>query len=236
MKSYFENLGTKKITDSRSFWRTVLALFTQISSKGEEVNLLDDGRTITSGEELCETFNQFSPNVVPILNIPKLKPFPMASESLDPIMSVIKSLNKHPSIVKIKAKALDSPFHFRETSCNEVEKIISTLNIKRSCQQEDIPTKIIKLNTGLITKFIAENFNSGIDKGEFPSELKHADIFPIHKKKDNSDKSHYRPVSILSSNYSKVYEKLIYNQNILKIYCFHANVDFEKDTARSTVS
>ena len=82
---------------------------------------------------------------------------------------------------------------------------------KKSCQQEDIPTKIIKLNIDLIAKFIAENFNSYIDEGEFPSELKHADIVSIHQKKDKSDKSNYRPVSILS-NYSKVYEKLIYNQ------------------------
>ena len=49
-----------------------------------------------------------------------------------------------------------------------------------------------------------------IEEGEFPSELKHADIVPIHKKKDNSDKCNYRPLSILS-NYSKVYEKLIHN-------------------------
>ena len=32
-KTYFENLDTKKITDNRSFWRTVLPLFTQNSSK-----------------------------------------------------------------------------------------------------------------------------------------------------------------------------------------------------------
>ena len=30
-KSYFENLDIKKTTDNRSFWRTVLPLFTQIS-------------------------------------------------------------------------------------------------------------------------------------------------------------------------------------------------------------
>ena len=72
--------------------------------------------------------------------------FPMASNNLDPVMSVIKSLDKHPSIFKIKAKALNSTFHFRKASCNEVGKIIINLNIKRSCQQEDIPTKIIKLN------------------------------------------------------------------------------------------
>ena len=136
-------------------------------------------------------------------------------------MSVIKSFDKRPSIVKIKAKAFDSTFHFRKTSCNVVEKIISNLNIKKSCQQEDIATKIIKLNKDLIAKFIAENFNSCIQAGEFPSELKHADIVPIHKKKDKCDKSNYRPVSILS-NYSKVYEKLIYNQ----LYQYFENILF----------
>ena len=68
------------------------------------------------------------------MNIPKPKSFPMASENVDPIMSVINSFDKHPSIVKVKAKALDSTFHLRGTSCIEVEKIISNLNIKKSCQ------------------------------------------------------------------------------------------------------
>ena len=64
----------------------------------------------------------------------------------------------------------------------EVQKIISNLNIKKSCQQEDIQTKIITLNKDLIAKFIAKNFNSRNGKGEFPSELKHTDIVPIHKR------------------------------------------------------
>ena len=72
-------------------------------------------------------------------------------------------------------------------------------------------TKIIKLNNNLIAKFIAENFNFCIDEGEFPSELKHTSIVPIHKKKDKRDKCKSRPVSILS-NYSRVYKKIVYNQ------------------------
>ena len=57
-KSYFENLDNKKITDNRSFWKTVPPLFTQNSSKGEKINLIDDCKIIYSEEELCETFNQ----------------------------------------------------------------------------------------------------------------------------------------------------------------------------------
>ena len=55
---------------------------------------------------------------------------------------------------------------------------------------------------------------------EFPSELEHADIVAIHKK-DESEKSNCRLVSILS-NYSTVYEKLIYNQ----LYQYFENILF----------
>ena len=142
--SIYLKLDTKKITDNRNCWRTVLPLFTQNSLTCDTINLIDNSKTISTDEELCETFNQFFSNVVHTLNIPKPKSFLMASDNLDTIMSVIKSFDKHRRIGKIKAKAFDSTFHFRKTSCNEVEKIISNLNIKKSCQEEDIPTKIIK--------------------------------------------------------------------------------------------
>ena len=45
----------------------------------------------------------------------------------------------------------------------------------------------------------------------FPQTFKHADITPVHKKKEKSDKTNYRAVSILL-NLSKIYKKLIYNQ------------------------
>ena len=72
---------------------------------------------------------------------------------------------------------------FQKTSCNEAEKIVSDLNIKKSCQQEDIPTEIIKLDKDLIATFMADTLNSYIDEGEFASELKHANIVSIHKKR-----------------------------------------------------
>ena len=41
--------------------------------------------------------------------------------------------------------------------------------------------------------------------------MKYADVTPIHKKDDKTDKTNYRPISILP-NLSKVYERLMYNQ------------------------
>ena len=67
--SYFENLEYKIITDNGSFWRTALPLFTQSVLKDEKISLADDGKTILSDEELCETYNESFSNVAHSLNI-----------------------------------------------------------------------------------------------------------------------------------------------------------------------
>ena len=54
-------------------------------------------------------------------------------------------------------------------------------------------------------------FNNYIRNGKFPDTLKYTDITQVFKKVDTTDKSNYRPRSILS-NFSKIFEKLIYNQ------------------------
>ena len=45
----------------------------------------------------------------------------------------------------------------------------------------------------------------------FPDILKYAGITTVFKKGDATDKSNYRPISTLS-NFSKIFEKLIYSQ------------------------
>ena len=97
--------------------------------------------------------------------------------------------------------------------------IISQLNTAKTCQNANTPTKIIKINKDIFAKFISNNFNHCIDEGEFPYELKHADVVPVHKKKDKCVKENYRPVSI-QTNISKVREKLLYNQ----LYSYFDNI------------
>ena len=56
---------------------------------------------------------------------------------------------------------------------------IQDLNAKKSCETSDSPTKIIKLNSDIFSNLIYKHFNNCIDEGEFPNDLKHADIVPI---------------------------------------------------------
>ena len=51
-------------------------------------NIFLKRKTNTNEKNNSTQFNQFFSNVVPTLNIPKPKSFPMASDNLDPIMSV----------------------------------------------------------------------------------------------------------------------------------------------------
>ena len=108
-------------------------------------------------------------------------------------------------------KLRNPTFNFKFTSHKKTEKVVINLKIKKASQKSDIPVKIIKENVDIISYFLYPNFNNSLSCATFPTSMKYADVTPIHKKDDKTDKENYRPISILP-NLGKVYEKLIYNQ------------------------
>ena len=104
-----------------------------------------------------------------------------------------------------------------ETLLKKIYSTIKTLNCKKAILSNDIPTKIIQQFSEIFTDFLYSNFNSCLENGIFPDELKLAEVVPVCKKNDIKDKSNYRPVIILS-NISKIYEKYIQNTT-KKIFC-----------------
>ena len=187
-------------------------LFSQIKpSRGEKIFLKEGNKNITNDAELCEVFNAYFANIVASLNIPNVNNYITAKENSNKYPQKMKSFRTHPSITTITNQYLISGFNFQKAKANDVMKIISQLIMAKTCQKADTPTKIIKLNEDIFAKFISNHFNHFIDEGEYPYELKHANVIPLHKKKGKCVKENYRPVSILT-NISKVYEKLLYNQ------------------------
>ena len=53
--------------------------------------------------------------------------------------------------------------------------------------------------------------NNLLSCSTFPTGIKYADVTPIHKKDDKTDKANYHPISILT-NQSEAYERLVYKQ------------------------
>ena len=60
-------------------------------------------------------------------------------------------------------------------------------------------------------EFIHKDINLCIAAGKFTDDFKQTEVRPLYKKDGRTDKSNYRPISILS-NVSKIYERSLYNQ------------------------
>lgn len=65
----------------------------------------------------------------------------------------------------------------------EIIKKLYYLDTSKATQKFDIPIKLIKENYGIFSKFLYENFNSILETGNFPQQLKLRDVKPINKKK-----------------------------------------------------
>ena len=78
--------------------------------------------------------------------------------------------------------SVNSKFSFNFETKNKVLAEIHNLDKKKSCQESDIPVKIIKDNIDIFSEFVLHNFNNSIFDATFPSELKRADVTPNFQK------------------------------------------------------
>ena len=62
----------------------------------------------------------------------------------NPVSSIIKKYQNHPSIKLIKTKNKSKTFRFRETNTDEIKKFIEKLDPKKASQKSDMSTNILK--------------------------------------------------------------------------------------------
>ena len=219
-KDHFANLDIKSVTDNKKFWQTVKPLFSNKVKAKTVIKLVENDAMIDDESEIAKLFNEYFVNVVKKLGIltEEQTMYSAANQLREVEMAIIKYKN-HPSIKAItdRMEKLGNPiFNFKFTSHEETEKEVNTLKIKKASQKSDIPVKIIKENVDIISYFLYHNpyhvvIMCSLSCATFPTSMKYADVTPIHKKDDKTDKENYRPISILP-NLSKVYERLMYNQ------------------------
>ena len=75
----------------------------------------------------------------------------------------------------------------------------------------DIPTNLVKEFGCLFSSFIASNVNKCVNESTYVDAFKKSEIRPLFKKGGRTEKSNYRPISVLS-NVSKIYERCLYDQ------------------------
>ena len=148
----------------------------EISSEVEKV--------ISEDKEIAETFNEFFVNIVPSLKIsPKENYETDVGNDNEPILNYINKFKNHPSIKVIKSrKKEEQTFTFSYVSYEEVLNEISKLQTKKTTQQNDIPTKILKKNSEVFAGYFQKNINFCIENSIFPSDLKVAGHIPSFQK------------------------------------------------------
>ena len=112
-------------------------------------------------------------------------------------MKAIENYKKHPSIKSIEGLSKNDNFILEKASYEEMLDEIKQLDTRKACQDTDVSSKIIKMDSDIFADFFLQNFNNAIVISVFPQNLKNANITPVFKKGDTNSKTNYRPVSIL---------------------------------------
>lgn len=126
-------------------------------------------------------------------------------------------------------------FALMETDVEEVERLIMGLKVECSVGWDGISNNFLKEHKDFLVPPLAYIFNSCLDKGIFPNDLKKSLVIPIHKGGDRDCINNYRPISILPS-ISKLLERLINNRltNYLENNHILSDKQFGFRTGKST--
>ena len=91
----------------------------------------------------------------------------------------------------------NSRFKFNHISTLDIRDAIDKLKTAKSFGNDTISSCFLKLALPLVETSFAIMFNTSIETSQFPNLWKLARITPIFKGGNRSDKSNYRPISIL---------------------------------------
>ena len=95
-------------------------------------------------------------------------------------------------------------------SDERILNIICNLNPSKAHRWDEIPVRVIKICDDSLIIPLTLIFINCLHHGIFPEIWKHANVVPVHKKRDKHRKENYRPISLLPI-FGKILEKLIYD-------------------------
>ena len=190
MKDYYQKFFMENFKNSKKIWTGINTLLNRHKKKQNTIYLEDNG-FISDPGKVANKFNDFFLNVAEKLSA--------------------KIENKNSSHQDYLKNPNKSKFCLKETTPDEVIKIVNKLDSKKSCDYYNISPEIVKISDQIVADSLTIIFNRCIKEGCFPDALKLAKVIPIHKGDSVLTVSNYRPISLLPI-FSKIMERLIYNQ------------------------
>ena len=211
-RTYYNNLDIKILNDNREFWKNVKPLFTNKQIRLSKAILIENDVTITNDESIAEVFNDFFINTTTNLNLGGDNEANVQENCRHDFNTILETYAHHPSVRKIKEKIkIENEFSFTTTTTTDIMQEINKLDSNKTTAHGDIPVKILKICSDIVSPHLNDIYDNIVKLNEFPNSLKLADVTPAHKKDDTTNKTNYRPVSILPT-ISKIFERDMFNQ------------------------
>ena len=209
-----------------------------LTNKGTHHNqaflLRENDQIMRDERKVAEVMNKCFVNIVETVSGKKPKEIISCQanhETDQELEKIIKTFEDHPSVQNIRSSLAKIPnnfteFKFKHATREDIVRIINELHDKTSAGIDDIPLKLVKIASEIISDPLTELINQTlITDLKFPCLEMIARVTPVFEKEDRMEKSNYRPISVLNV-FSKVFERFLLNQmvpyldNVLSTYLF----------------
>ena len=192
-RDYYQNMLTKYKHELKKTWRTLNTLLCRNKKNKAYPDRINTGaKIITNTQDIATYFNSFFSSIGPKL------------------ATSIRQTTAH-DYKKYLTRIINCSFSFKETTPQNVTKIINNFLSKSSCGHDGLSMKLIKSLKAYLSRPLSLIINQSFCTGIFPDKLKIAKITPLFKKGDELIVDNYRPISVLPV-LSKIFEKLAFAQ------------------------
>ena len=216
-ESYYKAQFEKVKHDPKKAWKTVNQNLNRNQTCQEIHALKTQNGDISDPTELAECFNDYFINVGP---------------------DIAKTIDKNDRNFTDYISKATSKLNFQDVSESKVQRLLFSLNPRKSTGVDKIPAKIIRIVSPVIANCLTKIFNRAISNESFPFEWKQAIVIPLHKKGSRNLLNNYRPISILPA-VGKVFERVLYEQLydyfVENILLSHHQYDFWKFHSTASV-
>ena len=90
----------------------------------------------------------------------------------------------------------------------QVEQLISSVNVRKSCGHDSIPPRLVKESASAIAGALSMIMNESIRQCRYPVRWKMGQVTPLFKNNDELSKTNYRPITVLPV-INNIFEKLL---------------------------
>ena len=218
---------------NKKFWDTVKPFFTDKGTHQNQALILRENDQIMRDErKVAEVMNKYFVDIVETVSGKKPREIIGCQnnhETDQELDRIIKTFEDHLSVQSIRSSLVKIPnnlteFNFKHPTREDIIRIINELHDKTSTGIDNIPPKLVKIASEIISDPLTELINQTlITDLKFPCLEKIARVTAVFKKEDRMKKSNYRPISVLNV-FSKVFKRFLLNQmvpyldNVLSTY------------------